>query len=291
MDNPVSNPDIAGHLAASLPCRSLEVMPRTAAAIGDFRPLLAENTRIYVAHVDGTSLDDMVATARRLRLEGFAVMPHVPARSLADAAELDGLLARYRAAGIAEALLLGGGARSPAGTFTSVRDMLETGLFERHGFTRLHVAGHPEGNRDIDPDGSSLEADRALLWKQDYAARHGVDMAIVTQFAFEPQCFIEWSERIAALGVTLPVHVGLAGPTKLKTLIKYAIACGVGPSLKVLQKRALDVRRLLTPFEPGELAAALLDYKRENPHSLLTALHIFPLGGIEPAAQWMRGRG
>ena len=37
---------------------SIEVMPRTAAQIGDFRALLPEGTRVYVAHIDGTPIDD-----------------------------------------------------------------------------------------------------------------------------------------------------------------------------------------------------------------------------------------
>ncbi|MDQ0454920.1 methylenetetrahydrofolate reductase [Rhizobium paknamense] len=286
MDQPAPHSPLSQ--ASALPCGSIEVLPRTAAAIADFRSLLAPGTRIYIAHVHGTPVDDMVKTATRLRGEGFAVMPHIPARSIGGPEDLQLLLTRYRQeADVREALLLGGGATSPAGRFTSCRDMLETGLFEALGFERLHVAGHPEGNRDIDPDGSTGEADRALFWKQDYARRTGIAMAIITQFAFEPTCFITWSERIAALGITLPVHVGLAGPTKLQTLIKYAIACGVGPSLKVLQKRALDVRRLLTPFEPTELAGALTAYKQANPESLISAVHLFPLGGIDPAARWM----
>ena len=57
---------------------SIEVMPRTAAKIEDFRAILPEGTRIYIAHIDGTPIDDMVATARRLHEEGFPVMPHLP---------------------------------------------------------------------------------------------------------------------------------------------------------------------------------------------------------------------
>jgi hypothetical protein len=55
----------------------------------------------------------------------------------------------------------------------------------------------------------------------------------------------------------MPVHLGVAGPAKLQTLIKFAIACGVGTSLGVLQKRAKDVTKLLLPFEPTDLLADL----------------------------------
>jgi methylenetetrahydrofolate reductase (NADPH) len=90
--------------------------------------------------------------------------------------------------------------------------------------------------------------------------------------------------------VTLPIHLGIAGPTKLQTLIKFAISCGVGPSLAVLQKRALDLSKLLTPYEPDEFLAEIADYKASNPQSLIEQIHVFPLGGIRPSADWMNER-
>ena len=132
---------------------SIEVMPKTAARVEDFRALLPAGTRVYVAHIDGTPVSDMVATARRLVDEGFAVMPHVPARSVLSAAELDERLAAYADVGVTEALVLAGGISRPHGPFSEALHLLRSGRFDARGFTRLHVAGHPEGNRDIDPDG------------------------------------------------------------------------------------------------------------------------------------------
>jgi methylenetetrahydrofolate reductase (NADPH) len=180
---------------------------------------------------------------------------------------------------------------TPAGQFDSSIQMIETGLFDKMGFEHLHIAGHPEGNKDIDRDGSSRIVDQALLWKQDFSARTDAEMAIATQFAFDARSVTEWAERIQAAGVTIPVHVGVAGPTKLQTLIKFAIACGVGPSLKVLQKRAMDLSKLLIPYEPTEVVAGLADYKAKNPNSLIDQIHVFPLGGINPSAEWMNKHG
>ncbi|MBB4952380.1 methylenetetrahydrofolate reductase (NADPH) [Agrobacterium vitis] len=267
---------------------SIEVMPRTAAKIADFRDLLPPGTRVYIAHIDGTSVEDMVATARRLNAEGFPVIPHIPARSIASRNALEDLLNRYRSeADVRQALLLAGGTAKPQGSLNSSIDLIETGLFDRMGFTNLHIAGHPEGNKDIDKDNSTTEVDRALLWKCDFARRTDAKVAITTQFAFDSTCIIDWAERIEALGVHLPIHVGIAGPAKLQTLIKYAISCGVGPSLKVLQKRALDLRKLLMPYEPTDIVAQLVAYKAKNPNSLISKLHMFPLGGIETASRWI----
>lgn len=267
---------------------SIEVMPRTAAKIDDFKPLLAPGSRVYVAHIEGTPIDEMVATAKRLSADGFEVMPHFPARIIADEAMLADWIERYAGeAGVRSALVLAGGVAKPVGAFDSSMQLLETGLFEKHGYTRLHVAGHPEGNADIDPKGGTSAVDAALAWKQDYAAQTGAEMAIVTQFVFDAAPVIGWAERIAAQGITLPIHVGVAGPAKLQTLIKYAVSCGVGPSLSVLQKRAKDLTKLLKPFEPTELLEKMAAHKAAHPDSLIAQAHVFPLGGIAASAEWI----
>ncbi len=54
----------------------------------------------------------------------------------------------------------------------------------------------------------------------------------------------------------------------------------VGPSLKVLQKRAKDVGNLLLPYEPTEILTALARHREQQPNSNLEKVHFFPLGGI-----------
>ncbi len=266
---------------------SIEVMPRTASKIEDFREVLPKGTRVYIAHIEGTPIDEMVATTKRLTDEGFTPMPHVPARLVKDRAELDLWLKRYAEEGGADqALVLAGGPKTPAGDFDSSMQLLETGLFDAHGFGRLHVAGHPEGNPDIDADGSTRLVDDAARWKQDFAERTDADMAMVTQFAFDAAPVIDWMKRLDAAGIDLPVHVGIAGPAKLQTLIKFAIACGVGPSLSVLQKRAKDVSQLIRPFEPTAVLEDLAARADELPEGQLAGIHVFPLGGIRAAADY-----
>ncbi len=267
---------------------SIEVMPRTAAKIDDFRPLLPEGTRVYIAHIEGTPIDDMVATARRIADEGFTVMPHVPARIVKDKAQLDTWLTRYATeAGATEALVLAGGPATPHGDFHSSMQLLETGLFDKHGFSRLHVAGHPEGNRDIDTDGTTKLVDDAVHWKQSFAERTGADMAIVTQFAFDAKPVLEWARRLDAAGVTLPIHVGLAGPSKLQNLIKFAMACGVGSSIEVLKRRARDLTKLVRPFEPTDVLTDLSAAHAAGEAGRIETVHYFPLGGINATVDYI----
>lgn len=274
--------------SAALEGFSIEVMPRTAAKVDDFREILPQGTRVYVAHIEGTPIEDMVATAARLAADGFNVMPHFPARIIADETMLNDWINRYQGeANVSQALLLAGGVSKPHGAYESSMQLLETGLFDKHGFDNLHVAGHPEGNRDIDKDGTSKLVDEALMWKQSFKDRTDANMAIATQFAFEAEPVITWADRLQNMEVDMPIHVGIAGPAKLQTLIKFAIACGVGPSLKVLQKRAKDVSKLLVKFEPDEVVSAFADHMKARPDSLIQSLHFFPLGGIKTNAAWV----
>ena len=266
---------------------SIEVMPRTAEKVEDFRKLLAPGTRVYIAHIEGTPIEDMVATAKRLADEGYPVMPHFPARIIKDEATLADWITRYQGeAGVDQALLLAGGVAQPHGDFPSSMQLMETGVFDKAGFKRLHVAGHPEGNKDIDPNGGMKNVEDALRWKQAFSERTDAKMALATQFAFDADPIIKWVDDLSAAGIKLPVHIGIAGPAKLQTLIKFAIACGVGPSLKVLQKRAMDVSKLLLPYEPTDVLAKLAAHKAKNPDFNIEQVHFFPLGGIKTNATW-----
>ncbi|MEM8570554.1 MAG: methylenetetrahydrofolate reductase [Pseudomonadota bacterium] len=272
------------HFAQSF---SLEVMPRTAAKIDDFRAILPAGTRIYLAHIDGVDFDEMRATAWRLTQEGFRVMPHFPARGIASRAELAYRVEAYADLGIRDALVIAGGIETPRGPFHDSMQLLETGLFDAFGYTNLHVAGHPEGNRDIDPDGGSRRVTEALRWKNAFQSRTSARMAIATQFSFEADTVIDWARALRAEGITLPVHIGIAGPAKLQTMIKYAMACGVGASLRVLQRRAADLSNLILPFEPTDMLSKLARYKAQYPDFGVESVHFFPLGGIRATTDFL----
>ena len=280
------------HLSALLKNCSIEVMPRTAQGIRDFHELLPSGTRVYVAHIGKTPIEEMVATAKRLSDEGFAIMPHIPARIIKDKAMLRDWIARYQGeAGISQALLLAGDFDRGCGEFENSLQLMETGLFDKAGFKCLHVAGHPEGNRDIDPDGTTKNLDAALSWKQRFSEHSDAEMAIVTQFCFESGPVIEWVNRLKSNGIDIPVHIGIAGPAKLQTMIKFAISCGIGPSIRVLQRRMKDLTKLLSPFEPTEVLTNLAKHKALNPDFNIASVHFFPLGGIKTAASWAKAHG
>ena len=268
---------------------SIEVTPNAAAKIENFAEVLPANTRIYIAHIEGTPFEEMLKTAKKITNEGFIPMPHFPARIIEDKDMLDSWLSQYSGeANVQEALLIAGGSKEPAGVFDSSIQIIETELFDKYSFKRLHVAGHPEGNKDIDKDSTHTNVNKALSWKNEYAKRTDAKIAIATQFCFDSEAIIQWANSLIDMNIDLPVHIGIAGPAKLQTLIRYSIECGVGASMKVLQKRAKDLTKLLLPYEPTSVISELAEYKSQNPDFNIEQVHFFPLGGTKTTANWVK---
>ena len=267
---------------------SIEVIPRSAAKIESFAEVLPKDTRVYIAHIQNEDIEAMIATAKRLNDEGFTVMPHIPARMIKNKAMLHDWISMYQnEAGVDEALLLAGGSTKPIGSLDSSIQLIESGLFDKAGFKRLHIAGHPEGCKDIDPDGGMKNVSEALSWKQEFSKRTDASMAIATQFCFEADVVKQWAENIKKDGIDIPIHIGIAGPAKLQTLLKFSIECGIGASMKVLTKRAKDLTKLLLPYEPTKILQDLSDYKSKDPNLNIEKVHFFPIGGIKKTVDWV----
>jgi len=265
---------------------SLEVTPRHAGELSSFDGLLPAGTPIYVTALPGAPSDDLVTAAAAIRAAGHVPVPHVTARSIAGPAELDDLLGRLvAAAGVDDVLVIAGGLRQPVGEYTSSMDLLRSGLLERHGIARAGVAGHPEGSPDISPE-AVLEA---LAEKNDFARSSQIHLRIVSQFALAGEPYVAWERQLRAHGNRLPVIAGIPGVTSPATLLKYALACGIGPSIDVLRKKSGGLLKLATTraWRPDDVAATIAASTLEDPDSLIRGLHIFPFGGVERSAQWL----
>ena len=260
-----------------------ETTPAAAAKIADYRAHLRPGATIFITFLPGLNFADTIAVAMRLRHEGFNPVPHFAARSMPSRAFLDESLARLTdGAGIDQVLLIGGALNKPLGEFTDTMQLLDTGLFDRYGITRIGIAGHPEGSPDI-PD---AQVRAALAWKNAFAERTGASMYIVTQFCFEAAPVIAWDKRIQAEGNRLPVYIGIPGLASLKALIGHARACGVGPSMRFLTRQARNVAKLLRVSAPDRLVAELAAYRATDPQCGIHGVHVYPLGGLKKSARW-----
>ena len=268
---------------------SIEVTPRAAAKIDNFAELIPKGTLIYIAHIEGTPIDEMVATAKKINEQGFSPMPHFPARIIKDKNVLQDWISKYQnEANVKNGLLIAGGANKPYGEYDSSIQLIESELFDKADFQNLHIAGHPEGSMDIDPDGSTKNVDQALSWKNEFSKRTDAKMAITTQFSFDADSVIRWANNVKKSGIDIPIHIGIAGPAKLQTLLRYSIECGVGASIKIIQKRAMDLTKLLLPYKPTNIITELATHKANNPTFNIEKVHFFPLGGIKQVSDFIK---
>jgi len=264
---------------------STEVTPHDEARLDEFARLIPPHMCVYVAHTPKASLDDVVRVALRLRAQGLRVSPHLVARRVVDPVVLGRALQALAAAGIDQILLIAGDRAASQGCFTSTLELLESGITVDAGIRRIGVAGHPEGHPVV-PEAVLWEA---LVRKQAFAAASGTQMHIATQFGFDARALGLWERGLAARGITLPVHAGVAGPTPLPRLIKYAMQCGVGASLQAVSGNALSIGRLphlVTRVD--EMVLGVYAAKQATPDSRIFAPHFFAFGGVLETARWLR---
>jgi methylenetetrahydrofolate reductase (NADH) len=267
---------------------SIEATPKQVLEGDRLDCLFPSGTRVYLTDVGTAPAAEFASAARCLAEAGYAPVPHLPARRIAGEAELrERLRLLTGEAGVDDVLVVAGSVDRPAGQFGSTMDILRTGILAEFGISKIGVAGHPEGSPDI-PEAAVAQA---LAEKNAFAREHGIEMRIVTQFGFDPQRFIDWAHAIAADGNVLPIHVGVSGPARITTLLKYAAICGVGPSLDFLKKRASSVLALAAGFSPEGVVEPIETHIAGDPGCPIAQVHVFPFGGLRKTAEWLAGRG
>jgi len=264
---------------------STEISTHDEAAFPDLVAALPQGTPVYVAHTPKATLHDVAQTAVKLQRLGFRASPHIVARRIESQQSLQNALEQLSAAGVEQALLVAGDLPKPAGPYTSTLDIIDSGLLQNSSLERLGIAGHPEGHKQVADD--VLLA--ALRHKQAFAARTGLKLHIATQFTFDADAIIAWDERLTREGITLPAHIGIAGPTPLTKLIKYAMACGVGASLNSVMKNMTAMSKLARlATTPDEMLTGLVRGGAAQGSSRIVQPHFYAFGGVAATARWIR---
>lgn len=247
---------------------------------------LPAGTRVYITFLPGTPFSDTVEAASILIEQGMRPVPHVAARNLVDERDLDQLVGQLADVGVTELLVIAGSSGSPRGSITESLQVLRSGVLDRRGISRVGVAGHPEGNRDI----GDAELARSLREKNAFAESSGCEVYLLTQFCFAAEPIVEWERRIREHGNRLPIHIGLPGLTSPVSLVKFGLACGVGPSLKVLRKQGGGLLKLTkqSVYYPDQTLLGIADSVWQDADSLIRGVHFFPFGAVSATADWVR---
>ncbi|MGH8227672.1 MAG: hypothetical protein ACREU3_07205 [Steroidobacteraceae bacterium] len=265
---------------------STEISPHDEGLVTELAGTLPPGTTVYVAHTPKATVDDVVRVASKVRAAGLRASPHIVARRIESQQVLEGALRRLVEAGVDQVLLVAGDRNPPAGEFTSTLQILDSGALAECGIRKVGVAGHPEGHPAI--DAATLWS--ALATKQAFADRTGTQMHICTQFSFNPGAVSTWDRELTEHGIRLPVHIGIAGPTPLPKLIKFAVQCGIGASLGQLGKGLGLMGRVAgLAMSPDEMLIGLVQGCASRSATHLTQPHFYAFGGVMATARWLRG--
>ena len=215
---------------------------------------------IYITMLPGDDFREVSNIAKELVQSGFNPVPHFPARSIKNLAELKDFVTRCRDGGVKQALVIGGSAQ-PIGDFHCSLQLLETGLFE--GW-KIGIAGHPDGSPDI----SDSDLEKAMINKKPYADY------IITQWCLDVKPIAAFISK-----QTLPVHVGITGPLKISSLLKFANIVGAKNSINFLKSNVTKAVDLLKLRDPNDLIEKLKD-STEN-------FHIYTFAGLKETNKWL----
>jgi len=209
---------------------SLEATRPNAAEIAALADVVPPATPIYFSAVPTITRQEVIAAAVSLRKAGLEPIIHVAARRLASAADLQELLAGLRGdADVRRLLVIGGDVDTP-GAFADALAVIQKGRLRETGIEEIGIGAYPEGHPRI-PAGR-LES--ALDEKIAAATAQGLRVHIVSQFSFSPERILAWLRQVRASGIGKPIKIGMAGPTSVPALLRYARRCGVAASLRGL---------------------------------------------------------
>lgn len=261
---------------------SIEITPAEQKHLPALRDLLPEQSSVYVSHVPNATFAQVIRTALEVQAAGFRATPHIVARRISYPETLRTALAELVGNGVEQILLVAGDTEHVAGEYASTLEVFASGLLENSGIKSIGVAGYPEGQKGI---GQSLLCN-ALKAKQTFADRTGLAMFIVTQFGFNANALRNWEPELARINVRLPILAGIAGPTPLAKLIKFAMRCGIGASLRTV------MRNLSAVGSVAELATTpeqhVMRLMQLSSPTRVVAPHFFCFGGVLETARWIR---
>ena len=263
---------------------SIETTPNVYAKYGTFSDLIDKKNSIYVTYLPNEDMNKVIDTAKKLTLEGYSVIPHLPARTIPNNKELEKYIQSLsEESGCSKILVIGGGGNQK-GSITSSIEILETDLLSKYNFKEVGLAGHPEGN----PDVTQVDLDNAIIEKNKFSKKSDFKMYLATQFFFEAKSLRAWEQHLNSLDNNLEIHAGIPGPATLKTLLSYATSCGIGNSIRFLSKQALNITKLATTRSPDKLIYDLASYQIENSDTKFKKIHFYAFGGIKKTSDWLK---
>lgn len=262
---------------------SFEMAARDFRALAEARQTIPAGSTVSIPWLPNDTHDDRLAAARAVRAVGLEPLPHVAARRLGDAQDFDRLSGRLRdEAGVTQLFLVSGDTTSARGEYDCALELLARGRLNHRGYDRVGFAGYPEGH--LARSRATLEA--ALDTRIALALDQGLDPFVIAQFAFDHSPIQSWIAAFRERHDGEMVRIGLAGPAKIQTLLRYAQLCGIGASSRALIRDGASIARLLREAAPDAVIRRIVEAGLPRTQSPV-AMHIFPFGGLQRSTHWI----
>lgn len=260
---------------------SFETTQLSATDLAEVKASVPAGAAIYVSAIPARPLAEQIETARQLRAAGFDPVPHLAARNFTSAAAMEEHVRRLVGeAGAQRALVIAGDRPQPAGALTDALAAIDSGVLQRCGIGEIGISGYPEGHPSIDEGALA----RALDAKLAAAEQGGLTLRLVTQFTMSTPPILAWITRLRSRGIDKPISVGLAGPTSLKTLLRFARICGVQASARGLARNTGLVKNLFGASTADPIVRVLAEAAGDLGD---IAPHFFSFGGLAQTARWV----
>ncbi len=264
---------------------SLEVTLPKPAEIEALKETLAPGTEVFISAIPKESHLHLVESAAHMRRAGFEPIPHVAARNYPDKATLEDMLNRtHGEANVSRVLVIGGDRDTAAGPFTNALSVIESGLLQRFGIKEIGIGSYPDGHPRIAAD----DLERALEAKIAAARRAGLKVQLVSQFCFDGERIVSWVRRLRTNGFTGRVRIGLAGPAKATTLLRFAQRCGVQASTRGLMRNVGVALQALGRATPDDIVKTLAEATASGELGEVSP-HFYSFGGFSATARWASG--
>lgn len=227
-----------------------------------------------------------IAETQRLTEEflaqGFRPIPHFAARMVQDQAHTQQLANWCRVSGVKKVFVVGGDAEEPGG-YSDASTFLSDFLGCDHGLDAIGVPAYPDHHSFI----ADEVLHQALHHKQHLLNEAGIAGWCSTQMCFEAQVVEAWMRAERASGLTLPIHLGVAGVIDKAKLISTGARIGLGQSLSYLKKNRAAITKMMTSasYDPSDL---LVPLSEANLELGVAEIHMFTFNQIAPTEQWRR---
>ena len=264
---------------------SVEIGFNEAESLTALADRLPDGTRVFLNMMPKDGIEDRIRACQQIKSLGMSPVPHMAARLVDKKKDVSEMLDKFVQHGVSEILVIAGDYNQASGEVEDALGFIEAIAAGANGIQRVGISGYPEGHPQI----SDEILDKALDDKIAALQSLNIKPYIVTQFSFNADAIVQWCGNIHARYPEIRIQVGVPGPAKLTTLIRFAQRCGVVSSMKKLKGLPVSSSlKLMQRVPPQNQAMAVGNYR--NTQNRNATIHFFTFGGLEAFLEWIQSK-